>query len=131
MTAIMKFIYDDPISVIVLLIGIGGLLFLCIEIFPKMLRGREKHDLEALNKTTSHELAKAPGVIEYFDTSFPVTAIETTQDFVSLENGWKYAEKQEYDFKTAKPDAEEVMIDENSTEFEKQGFDRRMMRDSE
>lgn len=131
MTAIMKFIYDDPISVIVLLIGIGGLLFLCIEIFPKMLRGREKHDLEALSKTTSHELAKAPGVIVYFDTSFPVTAVETTQDFVSLETGWKYAEKQEYDFKTAKPDAEEVMIDENSTEFEKQGFDRRMMQDSE
>ena len=88
----------------------------------------EKHDIEMLSKASSHDLAPEPGVENYYDTAFPVTAIETTKDFVSLEEGWNYADKQSFDFKTAIPEAETQGPDENATDFEKQGFGRQMLR---
>ena len=79
-----------------------------------------------LSKSSPHELAPEPGVELYYDSSFPITAYETTKDFVSLESGWKYGEKENFDFRTAKPEIEEY-DDENATDFEKQGHGRKML----
>lgn len=121
-------LFANPLEVVIILITIGALLYLIVEILPKIMRNQEKKDIQSLSKTTSHDLAPEPGVEEYFDTAFPISAVETTQDYVTLEAGWKYGEKEAFDFKTAMPDAEEVGNDDNSTEFEKQGHDREMLR---
>ena len=124
---VMMFIYEHPFELLILAIAIGGATYLCAEILPKIMRGREKHDLEMLSKSSPHELAPEPGVELYYDSSFPITAYETTKDFVSLEKGWKYGEETNFDFRSAKPEAEKHN-DENATEFEKQGHGRLMLR---
>ena len=123
----MLFIFNHPLELLLILLTIGGITYVCAEILPKVLRGREKHDLEILSRTSSHDLAPEPGVENYYDSSFPITAYETTKDFISLEEGWKYGEKEQFDFKTAMPEIEEAELDENATDFEKQGFDHKMM----
>ncbi len=123
----MMFIFNHPLELLLVLLTLGGVTYLCAEILPKVLRGREKHDLEILARSSSHDLAPEPGVEAYYDSSFPITAYETTKDFVSLETGWKYGEEERFDFKTAIPDAEDTGLDENATEFEKKGYDRKMM----
>ena len=127
-SAVMMFIFEHPFELLLLLLALGGAAYVCAEILPKVLHNREKHDIEMLSKASSHDLAPEPGVENYYDTAFPVTAIETTKDFVSLEEGWNYADKQSFDFKTAMPEAEDQGPDENATDFEKQGFGRQMLR---
>ena len=123
----MAFIFYHPVESFVVAITIGLVLYFLAEILPKILHSREKHDIEILSKASSHDIAPEPGVEAYYDTTFPVTAYETNRDFVSLESGWKYGDKERFDFKTAAPEAEEYSDNENATEFEKQGQGRRMM----
>jgi len=126
-SAFMMFIFNHPFELLLLLLAAGGGAYVCAEILPKVLRGREKHDLDMLSQSSSHELAPEQGVEAYYDSSFPITAYETTKDFISLETGWKYGEEERFDFKSAMPDADETELDENATEFQKHGFDRKMM----
>ena len=123
----MKFVYTNPVELFIVLITMGLLTYFLAEILPKILHSREKKDIESLSKASSHDIAEEQGAEAYFDTSFPVVAYETTQDFVSLEGGWRYGEEKQYDFISAQPEAEEQTYDENATEFEKQGHGRRMM----
>ncbi len=123
----MKFVYNNPVEIILVLVVMGLLTYFLAEILPKILHSKEQKDLASLSKTSSHDLAEEQGVEVYFDTTFPVVAYETTQDFVSLEKGWKYGDEKEYDFISARPEAKEQTYDENATEFEKQGHGRRMM----
>ena len=126
-TKFMMFIFEHPWELLLLLITLGAVTYLCAEILPKVLRSREKHDIEILSRSSSHDLAPEPGVENYYDPSFPISAVETTKDFVSIESGWKYGEEQSYDFKHAQPDKDTEGPDENATDFEKQGYDRKMM----
>ena len=126
-SAFMLFIFNHPLELLILLITLGAVCYFCAEILPKIMRGREKKDLEILSRASSHDLAPAQGVEAYYDSSFPITAYETTKDFVSVETGWKYGEKGKYDYRTAIPEPEESGSDENATDFEKQGHGRRMM----
>ena len=123
----MKFVYDHPLELFLLAIVLGGVLYFLGEILPKILRGREKKDLDILSRASTHDIAPEQGVEAYYDSSFPITAYETTKDFVSLETGWKYGEAERYDFKTAMPEIEEVADDSDATEFEKLGHGRKMM----
>lgn len=126
-TRFMLFIFNHPLELLLALLTLGGVLYFCAEIMPKILRGREKHDLEMLSRSSSHDLAPEPGVEAYYDSSFPITAYETTKDFVSLESGWKYGDEEKFDFKSAMPEAEDTGLDENATDFEKKGYGRKMM----
>ena len=126
-SSFMRFIFNHPFEILLVLLALGGVTYLCAEILPKILRSREKHDLEILSRSSSHDLASEPGVENYYDPSFPITAYETTKDFVSLESGWKYGEVENFDYRTAMPEPEVSSEDENATDFEKQGFDRRML----
>ena len=126
-TKFMRLIFNHPFELLIAAIGIGAVAYLCSEILPKIMRSKEKHDIEMLSKTSSHELAAEPGVELYYDSAFPFTAYETTKDFISLETGWKYGNQESFDYKTAMPDAEEQPDDENATDFEKQGINRRML----
>ena len=123
----MKFVYNSPGEIIIVLATMGLLTYFLAEILPKILYNKEKHDIESLSQGSSHDIAEEQGAENYYDTSFPIVAYETNQNFVSLEKGWKYGDKSQYDFMTAQPEAEEQVYDENATEFEKQGRGRRMM----
>ena len=125
-----EMLFNNPMEVLLILITAGAFIYLCVEILPKVLLSREKSDIAKLSQTNKHDLAPEPGVANYYDTSFPITAYETTHDWVSLESGWKYSEEADYDFKSARPEAEEVEENENATDFEKQGLGRRMMQDN-
>ncbi len=124
----MDFIFDHPFECILIGLTLGLAMYVGAEILPKVLRNREKKDLEALSQSSSHDLASEPGVELYYDTSFPIVAYETTKDFVSVETGWKYGEEETYDFKTAAPEVEEADEREDATDFEKQGMNRKMLR---
>ena len=124
---VMFFFYQHPIEMLLIAVTIGAVLYFAAEILPKLLRSREKHDIEMLSKTSSHDIAPEPGVEAYYDTQFPITAYETTKDFVSLESGWKYGEQEKFDFKTAMPEADDHSEDEFATDYEKQGLDRKML----
>ena len=124
----MKFVYNSPGEIIIVLVTMGLLTYFLAEILPKILHSKEKKDLESLSQASSHDIAEEQGAEAYFDTTFPVVAYETTQDFVSLEEGWKYGEEETYDFKTAAPEVEEADEREDATDFEKQGMNRKMLR---
>ena len=126
-SAFMSFIIKHPFELLLLMLLLGGVTYLCAEILPKILRSREKKDLDILSRSSSHDLAPELGVEAYYDPSFPIEAYETTKDFVSLVSGWRYGDLEGFDFKTAIPETEETELDENATDFEKQGFDRKMM----
>ena len=127
-SAFMMFIFNHPWELALVLVTICGIIYLCAEILPKIMMSREKHDLDVLSRASSHDLAPEPGVEAYYDPSFPIEAYETTKDFISLEEGWNYIDMIKYDFRTAVPRTkEEKEIDENATDFEKKGYDRRMM----
>lgn len=123
----MAFFFYHPVECFVVAITICLALYFMAEILPKILHSREKHDIEVLNQASSHEIAPEPGVEAYYDSTYPVVAYETNKDFVSIESGWKYSERGRFDFKTAAPEAEEIVENENATEFEKQGHGRTMM----
>ena len=122
----MNYPFEEPLEAFVsLVLGILCFVFLT-KLAPKILLGHEKNQLEDLAQTGSHELDKEQNVQAYFDTTYSMEAYETTFDFVPLDSGWNYGEKQRYDFMTAKPEAEEY-DDEGGTDFEKQGRDRTML----
>ena len=125
-TAFMRFIFEHPFELLLALAALGGAAYVCAEILPKVLQSREKHDIAMLAQSGNHDLAPEPGVENYYDSAFPISAFETTKDFVSLESGWKYGEEESFDFKTAQPDIEDEGLDENATDFQKQGYDRKM-----
>ena len=127
----MKLVYDHPLELFLLAILVGAIMYFLGEILPKILKGREKKDIDILSRASSHDIAPEQGVEAYYDTSFPITAYETTKDFVSLEEGWNYGEEESYDFKTAMPEIKEDTLDENATEFQKKGFGRKMMQDND
>lgn len=126
----LNFFFDNPWEMMLILITIGAALYFATTILPKILHNREKKDLDILAASNSHELAHEPDVSEYFDSSSPITAYETTQDFKSVESGWRYGEEESFDFKSAMPESEKLTRDENATDFEKQGQGRRMMQDN-
>ena len=109
----------------VVLLAILIIYFLSVQL-PKILIGMEKKGVEKLEETNAHQLDKEQNVLEYFDTTYPMEAYETTFDFVRLDSGWSYGEKKQFDYMTAKPEAE-TYDDSDSTDFEKKGHDRRMM----
>ena len=123
----MKFVYTNPGEIILVLVVMGLLTYFLAEILPKILHSKEQKTLASLSQTSSHDIAEEQGAEVYFDTTFPVVAYETTQDFVSLEEGWRYGDEKQYDFMSAQPEAAKQEFDENATEFEKQGQGRRMM----
>ena len=121
----MRFVYNHPIELLIIAVTIGAVMYFLAEILPKIMHSREKKDLEILARASSHDLAPEQGVEAYYDSSFPITAYETTKDFISLESGWHYEEK--YDYRTSVPKAEEETVNENATVFEKKGQSHRMM----
>lgn len=123
----LRFVYNHPLELLLIAFTVGATMYFLAEILPKILRSREKRDLDILSRASSHDIAPEQKVAAYYDPSFPITAYETTKDFVSLETGWKYGEKERFDFKTAMPEAEKAEDKEDATDFEKQGMDRRMM----
>ena len=125
--AVMGFIFNNPVETLVIIIVFSLLIYFCAEILPKILHSKEKKDIESLSKASNHDLTPELGVEAYYDTGFPIVAYETTKDFISIESGWNYSEKEKFDFKTAMPDAEDNIEDKNATDFEKQGQGRRML----
>lgn len=123
----MKILYLKPTEFFLLVGTICLAVYFLAEILPKILLSKEKKVIASFAEANSHELAPEQNVAAYYDTRFPMVAYETTKDFVSLEEGWRYGEKESFDFKTAMPEIEEYAEDENATEFEKQGHGRRMM----
>ena len=123
---IMSAVYSHPFELLLIAATIGLTLYFCAEILPKILMNKEKETINSLAQASSHDLAPEPGVAAYYDSSFPITAYETTKDFISLESGWKYGEEAMYDFKTAAPEVEETETDENASDYEKKGQNRKM-----
>ena len=125
--AVMGFIFNKPVETLLIIILFCVLLYFFAEILPKILHGKAQHDIESLSKANSHDIAPEQGVEAYYDSAFGIDAYETTKDFVSIESGWKYGEQKKFDFRSAAPELEEEELDENATDFEKQGYNRKMM----
>ena len=122
----VNYILENPLTGLAL-IALGVLVFIFLtRILPKILIGAEKNSMEKLSEADSHSLDNEQNYLQYFDPSYPTEAYETTNDFVPIDSGWNYGEKNRYDFITAKPEAEE---DEElgETDFEKSGSNRRML----
>jgi len=117
----------NPIETLLLGALIGAILYGSFEILPKMLLRKQKQTIENLNKASSHDMAPAPNVDQYFDTTAKVYAYETNNKFVPIDSGWSYGEKAHFDFKNAAPKVEEEEVDENATEFQKLGSERGML----
>jgi len=125
---LVMFIFMHPVETLIIGITISLTVFFLAEMLPKILLRKEKEVISDLSKSSSHDLAPEPDVSAYYDPSFPVTAYETTKDFISLETGWKYGEMESFDFKTAMPEAEKAEEKENATVFEELGKSRQMLR---
>ena len=123
---VMNYCLEHPFEALCIGLLIGLVLYFLSVQLPKILLGMEKKSVDNLQETNAHELDKEQNVLEYFDTAYPMEAYETTFDFVRLDSGWSYGEKKQFDYMTAKPEAE-TYDDSDSTDFEKKGHDRRMM----
>jgi hypothetical protein len=121
----LNFFLENPFTALAILALMILLLIFLTRILPRLLVGVEKKSVAKLSETDDHSLDKEQSYLNYFDTSYPTEAYETTMDFVPIDSGWNYGEKKRFDFITAKPEAVEDEI-EGGTEFEKQGSDRRM-----
>lgn len=121
----VNFFLENPLTGLAILALLILLFIFLTRSLPKILIGFEKKGMNKLSETDSHSLDKEQNYLQYFDTAYPTEAYETTMDFVPIDSGWNYAEKNRYDFITAKPEAEEEDV-EGGTDFEKQGSDRRM-----
>ena len=71
---------SDPVLFIILGLLIGAVLYFLIELLPKMLARREKHDREMYGMDSSHDLASPPGAEAYFDTGFSVKYSEVVKE---------------------------------------------------
>ena len=88
---------------------------------------KEKEVIEELSQISKHDLAPEPNAEVYYDPGYPVTAIETNSLFMPLESGWKYGEQSRYVPLKIEHDFEEEQINEDATEFEKQGQKRNIL----
>ncbi|WP_034448484.1 TFIIB-type zinc ribbon-containing protein [Butyrivibrio sp. AE2032] len=126
---VSMYINNHPLECLIYIVLIVLFTIFLSAILPKIMLDREKRDIAELSKTDNHDLAPELGVEAYYDPSFPISAVQTNGSFVELESGWKYSEQKRYFARDVRHDAaEEVVEDENATDFEKKGYDRRMMR---
>lgn len=123
----LMFLSEHPLEFLIILITLILTTYLCYAILPKLLRKREKKDIEEISKLNPHELAPEQGAEAYYDSSYPFSAIETNGQFIPVEDGWKYVEQTRYDPKGVIPKVEENNVEEGGTDFEKQGKNRHMM----
>ena len=123
----LMFLSEHPLEFLILLITLILTTYLCYAILPKVLRKREKKDIETLSQLNPHELAPEQGAEAYYDSSYPFSAIETNGKYIPIDDGWKYVEQTRYDPKGVIPKVEENNNDEGGTDFEKQGQNRHMM----
>jgi hypothetical protein len=123
---VMNYCLEHPFEALCIGLLIGLVLYFLSVQLPKILLGLEKKSVDNLQETNAHQLDKEQNVLEYFDTTYPMEAYETTFDFVRLDSGWSYGEKKQFDYMPAKPEVE-TYDDSDSTDFEKKGHDRRMM----
>ncbi|MBR5181233.1 MAG: TFIIB-type zinc ribbon-containing protein [Clostridiales bacterium] len=121
----VNYLLENPLTGLAILVLIALLIVFLTKYLPRILLGAEKKGMDKLNEDDSHKLAKELNYLQYFDPSFATEAYETTFDFAPLDSGWNYAAKNEFDFITARPEAEKEEEAEG-TEFEKQGFDRKI-----
>ncbi len=124
---LMIWILQNPMGSLLLAALIGVFLYGCMEIFPKLLRQKEKETIASLGVTSSHSLAAPPGADKYFDTSARVYAYETNGKFQSLESGWSYGDKEMFDFKSAAPKLKDESLGDDATDFQKEGENRHML----
>ena len=123
----LMFLSEHPLEFLILLITAILTTYLCYSIMPKILRKREKKDIEAFSKLNPHELAPEQGAEAYYDSSYPFSAVETNGQYVPIEDGWKYVEQTRYDPRGVIPKVEEEKENEAATDFEKKGQNRHMM----
>ena len=122
----LNFFLENPLTALAILALMILVFIFLTRTLPRILIGFEKKGVDKLSEADSHSLDKEQNYLQYFDPSFPTEAYETTMDFVPVDSGWNYGEKNRFDFITAKPEVEEEDL-EGGTEFEKQGGDRRML----
>ena len=70
----------DPVLFLIIGLLISALLYFMIDILPKMLERREKHDRQLYGMDSSHDLASPPGAEAYFDTGFSVKYSNVVKD---------------------------------------------------
>lgn len=122
------YLEEHPTEGLLITILVVLLMIFLMGVLPKILLKAEKKGIADLAKDNSHELGKGQDYNQYFDTSFKMEAYETTSEFARLDTGWNYKEDQSFDFKTAMPEGEDIYdVKNDGTDFEKQGFGRRMM----
>lgn len=124
---VVNYLLEHPFEGLAVLVLIALTLYFLTRQLPRLLFGAEKKGLKKLSENDSHELDKEQDFRLYYDTAFPIEAYETTYDFVPLDSGWKYGEKNSFDFMTAKPEAEHEEENDTGTDFEKKGHGRQMM----
>ena len=124
----MIFMFYHPVEFLIIAATVALATFVLAKMVPKLLFKKEQNDIEKLSVTSSHDLAPEPGAEAYYDSTFPITAVETNSNFVTLESGWKYGEMAGYVRSKVEHDIEEQEeVGEDATEFEKQGWKRKMM----
>lgn len=121
----LNFLLESPLTGLALIALAILLIIFLTRMLPRILIGVEKRGMEKFSESDNHSLDKEQSYLQYFDPSYPTEAYETTMDFVPVDSGWNYGEKNRFDFITAKPEAEEEEA-EGGTDFEKQGSDRKM-----
>lgn len=121
------FLSEHPLEFLIALITTILATYLCTTILPKVLLKKEQKDIEEVNKTSSHEMAPAPGAGTYYDPSYPFSAVETNGHHIPLADGWKYVEQKEYNAWSVIPEIKTEDEDHDATDFEKQGQKRHMM----
>ena len=121
----LNYLLENPLTGLALIALAILLIIFLTRMLPRLLLGVEKRGVERFSESDNHTLDKEQSYLQYFDPSYPTEAYETTMDFVPIDSGWNYGEKNSFDFITAKPEAEEEEI-EGGTDFEKQGSDRKM-----
>jgi ribosomal protein L37AE/L43A len=121
------FLSEHPLEYLLLLVTAILATYMCSKILPKVLFKRQKQEVEAVNKKSSHEMASEPGAEAYYDSSYPFSAVETNGLYVPLNNGWKYVEQKTSFDKNVMPEAQKGAEDTAVTDFEKQGRSRHMM----
>lgn len=126
-SALMVWLFNNPLESLLLAILIGAFIFGCTKIFPKILRAKEKETIASFDKASPHDLAKPLGADAYFDTSSKVYAYETNGKFQSLESGWSYGNMEDFDFKKAAPKLKDDSLGEDATAFQKEGEARGML----
>ncbi len=72
--------FNDPVMFIIVGLLVGAVLYFLIELLPKMLERREKHDKQVFGMDSAHDLASPPGAEVYFDTGFSVKYTDVVKE---------------------------------------------------